>query len=43
MNKKEYPKIMSLLDNYVTEPSKFRTKNRNEIIYEARGTHNNKS
>ena len=39
----EYQKITNLLDNEVTQLSKFRTKNWVEIIDEPRGTNNSNS
>ena len=39
----EYQKITNLLNNEVTQQSKFKTKNWVEINYEARGTYNTNS
>ena len=36
----EYQKIINLLDNTTSQPSKFRTKNLIELNYEPRGTYN---
>ena len=36
----EYQKIINLLDNEPTEPSKFRTKSWVEINHESHGTYN---
>ena len=39
----EYQKIMNLLDNTPSQPTKFRTKNWVEINDDAHGTYNNNS